>query len=346
MAPGRIGAVTLVLVIAVAALMGYDWFLAHRESPELSGRAVLGERDLSGARLVLIETAAGQVTLRRSDGRWVVSEQADFPADTARLRSLLLTLRTATLMHRSRPTAEGLADLGLLQKIENDWRFEPGRTAGVLSLIHGEEQRHRLIVQVLLGNTRPSGGTYVRYPGSNTAYLIAPTVRLEGRPQRWIDARLFPMSLTETASTLRVMSAGTAALALRRTARDAPWRAEATQAAGRQAPHLLRALEALRIHRIAAAASDAVSSAPVATITVRTFTDVRYDLRLHAAHPDAAEARVELQAVVPARASAAAARQAQQVAQFQRRFSARRVYVARAQAAPLLQIAASSGSGP
>jgi Domain of unknown function (DUF4340) len=219
--------VALLLVSLAATALTLDWFQRNREGPGLLGHTLIGASRLGQAGVVVIETFAGQVTLRRMPWGWGVDEQDGFSADIGLLRALLLRLATTPTTQRLRVGAKRLGELGLLEKIENDWRFEAGKTASVVSVIHDLEHQHRLIYQVLIGNLRvDGGGTYVRFPESSTAYLVGPDLVLDGRPEHWIDRRVFEPDDADDMRRIRIVPAQGPPLTLLRRAANRPWRLE------------------------------------------------------------------------------------------------------------------------
>jgi Domain of unknown function (DUF4340) len=220
---GRLAWTALLLASLAAGTLVLDWYGRNEEGPDLIGHTLIGTSRLAAAGIVLIETPAGQVTLRRTPWGWSVDEAHGFSADTAAIRALLLRYAGITIAQKMRVRPERLADLGLLQKIENDWRFAPGRTASVLSVIHDLAHRHRLIYQVLIGNPRAGGGTYVRYPDSRTVYVVDADLVLDGRAQDWIDRRVFAPEDGGALRRIRVQPEGAPALTFTRSAGGRPW---------------------------------------------------------------------------------------------------------------------------
>lgn len=253
---------TVVLASLAAGAVVLDWFDRVREGPDLIGRTLIGRANLAAAGIVLIETPAGQVTMRRTPLGWSVDEQDGFAADTDKIRALLLRMARTPIAQRVPVRPDRLGELGLLQKVENQWRFEAGRTASVLSVIHGLEYRHRLIYQVLIGNPRRDGvGTYVRFPVSNSAYLVDEKLELDGRADSWIERRVFAPDAAAGMQQIRIRRLDAPPLTFVRAAAGQPWRlagqAPAPDAARVQ--ELAEALAALRIVGVSARRSQAVA---------------------------------------------------------------------------------------
>lgn len=339
-------AVILISTLAAGAA-AYDWYLQNRESPGLVGRPLIGEVDLRHAGIVLIETAGGQVTLRRSPWGWTVDEQHGFAADTGKLRALLLRMAGTQLAQRVNVRPGRLGDLGLLQKVENEWRFEEGRTASVFTVTHGMDNRHRLMVQVLVGNRRPGLGTYVRFPEDNTPYLVAGALALDGDATHWIQRNVFAPDAAAAMAEIRVQAPGRRPLVFSRADAQAAWRLAGAKAAPQaaQVEALARTLGGLRVAAVGPQADEGAAPplpAGAATVAVRFFDGRVVTAQLH---PDAtAQGRP---AVLQARLDAAAAtREVQRkVTKFNATFARRPVELDAAQAARLLQARAAYLAG-
>jgi Domain of unknown function (DUF4340) len=270
--------VAVVLVCLAAGALVLDWYDRHRDSNEMLGHSLIGSENLAPAGIVLIETPHGQVTMRRTDWGWELDELDGYAVDMAKLRGLLLRFAHTSVAQRVPVRPGQLGELGLLQKVENQWHFEAGRTASVFSVIHGLEFKHRMIYQVLVGNRRGEGGTYVRFPASNTAYLVAEDLMLDGRPEQWMEHRVFDPDDGAELSEVDIRRAGAAPLAFRRAARDGPWRLAGSRREPRpeRVRGLLEALLELRIEQVSPReedGSEAVGAAPVSTAPARPGAD-------------------------------------------------------------------------
>lgn len=206
-------AVLLMLAAGVAVFAPFyremNWFYSQGKV----GSMVLEPRhyNMALAGLMLIESPQGQITLERGLHGWTIAELHGYPADEGRLAELLVRYMNTRLAHRVPVRFENLDRMSLLQKVENDWEFEPGRTAIVFTVAHGLNNSHKMMYQVLIGKHRPprrpgpqaEQGTYVRYPGSNKVYLVAGDMWPELQAHRWLEPDLLPARLGETLS--RVM---------------------------------------------------------------------------------------------------------------------------------------------
>lgn len=328
------------LLAALASLQWtLDWARRHRQSPGLVERYLIGSVRVDEARIILVETPIGQVTLRHTAWGWVVDEQDGFAADVAKMRALLLRMAQTPIGQRVPIAPEQLGDMGLLQKVENQWRFEAGRTASVLTLVHGEKLSHRLIYQVLIGNPRSDGnGTYVRFPESHAVYLVPDRLELDGRAEAWIEHRVFEPDAAAAVREIRVRTGTAPLVTLMRAAAGHPW-----QMAGAAAPpaperlqELATALVELRIAAVSARGQAGRGAPAAASVEVRFFDGRSITLGFL---PAGAGSTAGRQAVLAARLPAEQGDRAlrRQVEAFNRHFATRTVTLSAAQAATLLR---------
>lgn len=182
---------TVPLILLAIGAVVVDWYVHAPERRGMVGRALLPERHLPKIGIIVIESEAGQVTLRRGKQGWTVDEHDGSSADEVKLRDFLLHLTQVRVNQKVPVHPDRLGDFALLKKVENDWRFEQHRTGRLISLFYGEENRHILLYRLLIGKRRispdPSGphGTYVRFPATNNVYLVGDPLLLDIHPRDW-----------------------------------------------------------------------------------------------------------------------------------------------------------------
>lgn len=181
----------MVLTFFAAGTVMWERFI-HAPTPRgLVGRPLLPTRHLSKVGIVVMQSASGQVTLRRGPDGWTVDETDGKPADENKLLRFLRHLTTLRIAERIPVRSERLSDFGLLRKVENEWRFEHPKTAKVLSLSYGLESSHKLLFRVLIGKQHalPGAGggvgTYVRFPSTHNVYLVGAPLSLDTDPEVW-----------------------------------------------------------------------------------------------------------------------------------------------------------------
>ncbi|MGE0582287.1 MAG: DUF4340 domain-containing protein [Steroidobacteraceae bacterium] len=192
---------TLLAIAALVALTAAGWLGSRRTAPEVAatGVAVLPglKPKVDEVTVVRLANRGASVTLERSGEAWIVAERA-YPADTAKLRKLLLGLADLTVTEeKTRDPANypllGVEDAGPRSAsvaIEAD---TPGRK-----------------FTVLVGKAVGSTGGFVRLPGDAQALLAAPSLTADTDPKHWIDTALADLPADRVQSLEVVPLAGPA----------------------------------------------------------------------------------------------------------------------------------------
>jgi hypothetical protein len=142
--------------------------------PELKSR-------LDDLNAVTITDADGTITLQREPagdsaaGRWVSSAHDGYPADTGKLRQLLLAIADAQKLEQKTADPELYERLGVA-----DPREDGGN--GVLVSATGDEAA----VSVILGDTAQREFRYARLPDENQSWLIDQNPDLPGDSTGWL----------------------------------------------------------------------------------------------------------------------------------------------------------------
>ncbi len=171
-------AVALASVAAVVFVgMEQDRGGAHSALfPDLNMEAV------NSVAAIEVRAGGGQVSLARNDDNlWQVVDKDNHPADTARIRSLLLALSEAQKVERKTAQPAQYAQLGVA-----DTDAESG--AGVLVQWSNAQRQWGLI----LGNPsrQLSEGQFARIEGEAASWLINRRLSPDADPQSWLDKRI------------------------------------------------------------------------------------------------------------------------------------------------------------
>lgn len=143
--------------------------------PELRGHL----NDVKSVGLVAAENKPA-VTLENGGAGWTVREKDGYPADTGKLRGLLLNLANARLLEEKTAQAERYPDLGVEDVNNKDAK-------GLLVQLEGLARPSQLIV----GNTSShGGGTFVRRPGDQQSWLAQGQIRIDRDPIQWLETTL------------------------------------------------------------------------------------------------------------------------------------------------------------
>jgi Domain of unknown function (DUF4340) len=148
------------------------------------------------------------VTLHKQGAQWTVAERADYPADVAKLRRLLLALGEAKIVEAKTSNPASYAVIGVEDPLT-------AGASGVQVDLNAQDGKHALIVG------KPSGaGNFVRRGGEGSSYQIQPEISVEAEPHYWIDTRLVDLQAANIQG-IDVKPASSAAYSLRRTAAPA-----------------------------------------------------------------------------------------------------------------------------
>lgn len=119
------------------------------------------------------------VSLNNGSNGWTVQEKADFPADTGKLRGLLLNLANAKLLQSKTSKPEHYAELGVEDLASKD-------AQGLMIDLQGLAQPAKLII----GQTSKHGGSFVRKPDQAQSWLSSTQLTVESDPQHWLNTQL------------------------------------------------------------------------------------------------------------------------------------------------------------
>lgn len=155
---------------------------------------------------IALVSGESEIDLEKSDSGWTVAQRSGYPADSGKIRQLLLRLSEATILEAKTSNPELYARLAV-----NDPEAEEG--PGTLLTI-GAPADVRLIVGE---RDSRAGGTYVRREGEAQSYLIGVEIEAGSDPVEWLDrevldidgAAIREMAIThEDGETLRLIRVG------------------------------------------------------------------------------------------------------------------------------------------
>ena len=152
---------TLVLVVVLAALVGYIYYLNGRDTTGTDAKekafATVKEEEVEAIR---IKSADGQTTrLQKKDGAWTIVEPEAASADQGELSSITSSLAALEVQRVVEDKASDLKQYGL----------EPARIEIEFS-VRGAKEPQR----IELGEKTPTGGDlYARVPGQPRVFLVS-----------------------------------------------------------------------------------------------------------------------------------------------------------------------------
>jgi len=127
---------------------------------------------------VLKGGATPVVTVHRQGEQWTVAERAEYPADVAKLRKLLLALGDAKLSEEKTSDPANYSIIG----VEDPTKA--GASGAQIELV-AKDGKHDVIV-----GKPVEQGNFVRRAGEKTSYVAEPGISIEAEPRFWIDTRL------------------------------------------------------------------------------------------------------------------------------------------------------------
>jgi hypothetical protein len=131
---------------------------------------------------VLKGSATPSVTVHKQGDEWTVAERANYPADVAKLRRLLLSLSDAKILEQKTSDPANYSIIG----VEDPTK--PGATGAQIELI-AKAGKQDLIV-----GKPAEQGSFVRRVGEKSSYVVEPAISFEAEPRYWIDTRLLDLS--------------------------------------------------------------------------------------------------------------------------------------------------------
>lgn len=138
------------------------------------------------------------VTLDNGEQGWTVREKGGYPADTSKLRELLLNLADAKLLEAKTANPERYAELGVEDPHNKDAK-------GVLVKLEGVNPPAALIV----GNASShGGGTFVRRPAEAQSWLASGQFGVEREPTRWLNTALTDIASDRIAQVVLTPAGG------------------------------------------------------------------------------------------------------------------------------------------
>lgn len=349
----RFGPLLTVVLLLSALAAGAAILHLHFNYPEsqgVVGRPLIAPDHLDKVGLVHIEGPTQSVTLRLRREVWSIDEQDGFPANTDKLGKLLILLTGVRISQKIKVRPERLGDFGLLRKVENNWKHEKGRTARVLTLTYGMESRDRLMDRLLIGKHRPGGragvagsglrnpghgGTYIRYPSTNSVYLVTDPLRIDTAPEAWIDPSVFHPDSVRAIRSVRWRQAGSPAsmrpsgpsVRLYRPGPEDDWQVQGAgdrTASAFDPDALAEGLAALRVISVLPPdRPDAAARKQPLRVFVSFFDGRIHQLTLWPSPPPGSRARAELSATLPIHGAPEESHE--RVRRFNARFSGRQV---------------------
>jgi hypothetical protein len=200
--------VLLLLSAGILVILGALWLASqrHLEKATLVGEVVLPGLQKALNDVTEIHLAKGdgtRSTLKRRPGEWLVGER-DYPADSGRVRKLLLDLGALRVVEEKTRNPDLYAQLG----VEDS---DSPKAAGALIEIVTPAKTFALIVG------KPSGGNsgFVRVAHTQPSLLVQPLISVDADARRWIDRTVVDIGEQRVKEAIIESAAGPAYTATR-----------------------------------------------------------------------------------------------------------------------------------
>ncbi len=172
----------LILLAVAVVVVGAALWLANSRAPASTEAGAKVLPALSGSINSVTElhvvTAGGKeaVTLKRDERNWRVAERDGYPADSAKLRKLLIALGDLATIEEKTADPESYARLGV---------EDPARegAASVRVDLVGLEKPASLVV----GKSAGGDSSYVRVADATTSLQAKPMLSVERDPRQWLE---------------------------------------------------------------------------------------------------------------------------------------------------------------
>lgn len=201
-------------IAALIAISGALFLSTQRNLPRAVHGAPLlaalaGELDSVTSLSVLKGSATPTVTVHKQGDQWTVAERANYPADVAKVRRLLLALSDAKIREEKTSSPDNYSIIGVEDPLK------PGATGAQIELLAKSGR-----LDVIVG--KPVGeGNFVRRAAEKTSYIAEPGISFEAEPRFWIDTRLLDVA-SEKIQSIEFNPASGPSYSLRRVTEAAP----------------------------------------------------------------------------------------------------------------------------
>jgi hypothetical protein len=191
------------LLIAALIVLGVALYLGsvrNAGEPSAAGALFLPELASSLGSVVEIDlqkgAAAPAVTLHRTGDSWSVAQRGDYPADTAKIHKLLLSLGDAKIVEEKTSNPANFPIIGVEDPAQ------PGAAGTQITLVTKSGKQ-----SVIVG--KPTGeGNFARRGTETRSFTVAPGISADVEPKTWIDSRLLDVPQAQIQSVAEKFASG------------------------------------------------------------------------------------------------------------------------------------------
>jgi len=209
--------VLLLLIAGVIVIAGSLWLASqrHLEKATLAGDLVLPglQKSLNDVTEIHLTKGDGaRTTLKKSATDWLVAER-DFPADSGRVRKLLLDLGALNVVEEKTRSRELYPQLG----VEDS---DSPKAASTLVEVVTPAKTFAVIV----GKPAQGKTGFVRVAHTEPSLLAQPLISVDADPRRWIDRNVVDIGEQRVKEALIEPAAGPAYTATRESAQQSDYK--------------------------------------------------------------------------------------------------------------------------
>jgi hypothetical protein len=209
--------VLLLLIAGVIVIAGSLWLASqrHLEKATLAGDLVLPglQKSLNDVTEIHLRKGDGtRTTLKKSATDWVVAER-DFPADSGRVRKLLLDLGALNVVEEKTRSRELYPQLGVE---DSD---SPKAASTLVEVITPAKT-----FAVIVGKPAQGKTGFVRVAHTEPSLLAQPLISVDADPRRWIDRNVVDVGEQRVKEALVEPAAGAAYTATRDSAQQTDYK--------------------------------------------------------------------------------------------------------------------------
>jgi hypothetical protein len=173
-----------ILLVTGLVIIGFAiWLASTRHLDRATGAGDLVLPGLEGAINTVTEIRITKgdethTTLKKGASDWVVGER-DYPADSGKVRKLLLDLGALNVVEEKTHSAANYPKLGV------EDTTSPKATGTRVAAVTPTK-----VYEIIIGKSSNAKSGYVRVPTTELALLAAPSVQVDADPKRWLDHTL------------------------------------------------------------------------------------------------------------------------------------------------------------
>jgi hypothetical protein len=193
----------ILIAAAVVAILAAVWARSVHEPAHTVGTGTLLvpglEAKLNDVTTLSVKGKDGTtVTLDRGTDSWSVRERSGYPADTAKVRKLLIGIAQAKLLEPKTANAESYGELGVADPTtaaasppaspEKDKSpAKPEATSGALVELQAPIEGQDKVALIIGNSARGATSTYVRKVGDAQSWLASGDLSVAADPMTWVD---------------------------------------------------------------------------------------------------------------------------------------------------------------